>query len=101
MNPEKRYFKTTYSTASDLDLINQNKSLGLTALEFFIDSNLRGKWDVYVRYLGNKKETPSAIQVVSRSTYPTPQGAQKPSPSYLFSILTSKDHLVHLGSLIN
>ena len=101
VNPEKRYFKTTYSTASDLDLINQNKSLGLTALEFFIDSNLRGKWDVYVRYLGNKKETPSAIQVVSRSTYPTPQGAQKPSPSYLFSILTAKDQLVHLGSLMN
>jgi len=97
VNPENQYFTENYSTWANLDLINNNKSLGLSSLEFFIDQNLRGEWKVYLKYLGNKKQTPSSIKLVARSKYPN----SNKTPLVLFKKLTAEDELVLLGTLTN
>jgi len=97
VNPENQYFTEKYSTWANLDLINNNKSLGLSSLEFFIDQNLRGEWKVYLKYLGNKKQTPSSIKLVARSKYPN----SNKTPAILFKKLTAEDELVLLGTLTN
>jgi len=97
VNPENQYFTENYSTWANLDLINNNKSLGLSSLEFFIDQNLRGEWKVYLKYLGNKKQTPSSIKLIARSKYPN----SNKTPLVLFKKLTAEDELVLLGTLTN
>ncbi len=97
VNPDNRYFTENYSTWENLDLINSNKTLGLSSLEFFIDQNLRGEWKVYLKYLGNKKQTPSSIKLVARSNYPS----STHTAATLFKKLTAEDELVLLGTLRN
>lgn len=97
VNPENQYFTENYSAWANLDLINNNKALGLSSLEFFIDQNLRGEWKVYLKYLGNKKQTPSSIKLVARSKYPN----SSKTPVTLFKKLTAEDEIVLLGTLTN
>lgn len=97
VNPDNQYFTENYSTWENLDLINGNKTLGLSSLEYFIDQNLRGEWKVYLKYLGNKKQTPSSVKLVARSKYPT----SSKDPITLFKKLTAEDELVLLGTLRN
>jgi tetratricopeptide (TPR) repeat protein len=97
VNPENQYFTENYSTWENLDLINNNKALGLSSLEFFIDQNLRGEWKVYLKYLGNKKQTPSSVKLIARSKYPN----SGKTPLVLFKKLTAEDEIVLLGTLTN
>ncbi len=97
VNPENQYFTENYSTWANLDLINNNKALGISSLEFFIDQNLRGEWKVYLKYLGNKKQAPSSVKLVARSKYPNSSKV----PVILFNKLTAEDELILLGTLTN
>jgi tetratricopeptide (TPR) repeat protein len=70
VNPENKYFSKSYSSIQSLEEVSENKRLGLYSTEFEIDENLPGKWKVLVRYLGNKKQTPTVfnLKVVSSNS---------------------------------
>jgi len=63
VNPENKYFSKSYSSIQSLGEVSENKRLGLYSTEFEIDENLPGKWKVLVRYLGNKKQTPTVFNM--------------------------------------
>ena len=63
VNPENKYFSKSYTSIQSLAEVSENKRLGLYSTEFEIDENLPGKWKVLVRYLGNKKKTPTVFNL--------------------------------------
>lgn len=64
VNPEGYYFKTEHSLFADGERVREQKILGFTTEEFLIDESMPGTWQVNVKYLGNKRLTPSYLKAV-------------------------------------
>ncbi len=71
VNPEGRYYKTEHSLFADGDVIREQKLLGYTTEEFLIDGSMPGTWQVNLKYLGNKRLTPSYLKAVVYYNYGT------------------------------
>jgi tetratricopeptide (TPR) repeat protein len=71
VNPEGRYFKTEHSLFSNGEHIREEKLLGYSTEEFLIDDSMSGTWQVNVKYLGNKRLTPSYLKAVIYYNYGT------------------------------
>lgn len=71
VNPDGRYYKTEHSLFADGDLIREQKILGYTTEEFLIEDGMSGTWQVNVKYLGNKRLTPSYLKAVVYYNYGT------------------------------
>jgi len=71
VNPEGRYYKTEHSLFADGDVIREQKLLGYNTEEFLIDGSMPGTWQVNLKYLGNKRLTPSYLKAVVYYNYGT------------------------------
>ena len=72
VNPEGHYYKTEHSLFADGERIREQKILGYTTEEFLIEESMPGTWQVNVKYLGNKRLTPSYLKAVVYHNYGTP-----------------------------
>ncbi|SFR49832.1 hypothetical protein SAMN04490243_2307 [Robiginitalea myxolifaciens] len=63
INPGNQYHKWIHSQESDADRIYQEKLLGYSSQEFFLDGSLPGQWEVRCTYKGNKKRSPSYLKM--------------------------------------
>jgi uncharacterized protein YfaP (DUF2135 family) len=69
VNPKGRYFKTEHSLFADGQHIREEKLLGYSTEEFLIDASMPGTWQVNVKYLGNKRLSPSYLKAVIYYNY--------------------------------
>jgi len=69
VNPEKRYYKSEHSLATDAERIQSEKRSGFSSEEYLIDDTLRGTWLVNATYLGNKSLTPTYLKATVYYNY--------------------------------
>lgn len=64
VNPGNQYHKWKHSLLEDADRIYEEKLLGYSSQEFFLDGSLPGQWEVRCTYKGNKKRSPSYLKMI-------------------------------------
>jgi hypothetical protein len=72
VNPENHYYVWEHTLATNPNQIRDEKTLGYSCEEFFIDNSLLGKWQINIKYKGNKKLTPTYVKLTIYSNYNTP-----------------------------
>jgi len=75
VNPQKNNFIWEHSLENAAERIKEEKTLGYSSEEFFVDGSLPGKWQINVKYRGNKKLSPVYMKLTKFTNYNTP--AQK------------------------
>ena len=63
VNPTKRYFTWQHSLADTPERIKDEKLKGYSSEQFFIDETMAGKWQVNMKYLGNKSYDPTFLKL--------------------------------------
>ena len=72
VNPENRYFTWQHSLKVTPDRIRDEKVKGYSSEQFFIDESMPGRWQVNMKYLGNKSFDPTYLRVTVYYNYGTP-----------------------------
>ncbi|WP_297694015.1 carboxypeptidase-like regulatory domain-containing protein [uncultured Eudoraea sp.] len=75
VNPQRNNFIWEHSLENAAERIKDEKTLGYSSEEFFVDGSLPGKWQINVKYKGNKKLSPVYMKLTKITNYNTP--AQK------------------------
>ena len=75
VNPQKNNFIWEHSLANAAERIKEEKTMGYSSEEFFVDGSAPGKWQINVKYKGNKKLSPVYMKLTKFTNYNTP--AQK------------------------
>jgi len=75
VNPQKNNFIWEHSLENATERIKDEKTTGYSSEEFFVDGSLPGKWQINVKYKGNKKLSPVYMKLTKFINYNTP--AQK------------------------
>lgn len=75
VNPQKNNFIWEHSLANTAERIKEEKTMGYSSEEFFVDGSVPGKWQINVKYKGNKKLSPVYMKLTKFTNYNTP--AQK------------------------
>ncbi len=76
VNPENRYFVWSHSMFKTPERINGEKTKGYSSEQFLIDESLPGKWDINVKYLGNKGFEPTYFKMTVYYDYGMPSQRQ-------------------------
>ncbi len=97
VNPENHFFTWKHSYKENYDLIKKEKLEGYSSEQFFIDQSLKGKWQINLKYLGNKTFDPTYLKCTVYHHYGTAFERQEVR---LFR-LTQKNTNTKLFSLIN
>lgn len=97
VNPEDRFFNWTHSSELDPDQIKREKQLGYSSEQFFIGQGMPGKWQVNMKYDGNKSYDPTYLKLSVYYNYGT---AFEREEIHLFR-LAQKDVKYRLHSLVN
>ncbi len=71
VNPQNKYFNWEHSILADPNRIKEEKIKGYSCEEYLIDDSLTGKWQVNLKYLGNKSLTPTFFKVTIYSNFGT------------------------------
>lgn len=69
INPEKYYDKWINTLESKDSLLRNQKIKGYSSKQFFLDDDIQGKWQIRVRYLGNKTELPTHLKLTTYFDY--------------------------------
>ncbi len=72
VNPKGKYFKTEHSLFASPERIRSQKIAGYAMEEHLIDESMPGKWQVNIRYLGNKSLTPTYLKATVYHDYGSP-----------------------------
>lgn len=72
VSPPKNFHKWSHTISENPDIISDEKNLGYSMSEYFIDHSLGGDWTVNIKYLGNKQLTPSYLKVTIYHDYGLP-----------------------------
>ena len=72
VNPENRYFTWQHSLKLTPDRIRDEKVKGYSSEQFFIDETMPGRWQVNMKYLGNKSFDPTYLRLTVYYNYGTP-----------------------------
>lgn len=75
VNPQKNNFIWEHSLEDTVERIKEEKTIGYSSEEFFVDGSLPGIWQINVKYKGNKKLSPVYMKLTKFTNYNTP--AQK------------------------
>lgn len=62
VNPEKLYFTWNHTMVDNPERIQDEKSHGFSCQEYLIYEPIKGKWNVNIKYLGNKSLTPTFLK---------------------------------------
>ena len=71
VNPENRYFTWQHSLKETPDRIKDEKVKGYSSEQFFIDETMPGKWQVNMKYSGNKSFDPTYLRITVCYNYGT------------------------------
>ncbi len=69
VNPQKRFHNWEHTTLANADRIFDEKTNGYSTQEFLMDGSLTGKWQVNVKYQGNKRLGPSYLKATIYHNY--------------------------------
>lgn len=72
VNPRKNNFIWEHSLVNAAERIKDEKTLGYSSEEFFVDGSVPGKWQINVKYKGNKKLSPVYMKLTKITNYNTP-----------------------------
>ena len=72
VNPENRYYTWQRSIKDTPQRIRDEKLKGYSSEQFFIDETMPGKWQVNMKYLGNKSFDPTYLKMTVCYNYGTP-----------------------------
>ncbi|MGB5271611.1 MAG: DUF2135 domain-containing protein [Eudoraea sp.] len=72
VNPKKNNFIWEHTLESAAERVKDEKTIGYSSEEFFVDGSLPGKWQINVNYKGNKKLSPVYIKLTKFTNYNTP-----------------------------
>jgi len=71
VNPEGHYFISKHAMMANSQRIADEKLSGFSCEEYLIDQSLPGNWQINLKYLGNKRLTPSYLKAVVYYNYGT------------------------------
>ncbi len=69
VSPPSNFHKWSHTINENAAVIADEKNLGYSMSEYFIDHSLGGDWKVNIKYLGNKQLTPSYLKVTIYHDY--------------------------------
>jgi len=72
VNPKKNNFIWEHTLESAAERVKDEKTIGYSSEEFFVDGSLPGKWQINVNYKGNKKLSPVYMKLTKFTNYNTP-----------------------------
>jgi len=72
VNPQQNNFIWEHSLENSSKRIKNEKIVGYSSEEFFVDGSLPGKWQINVNYRGNKKSSPVYMKLTKFTNYNTP-----------------------------
>lgn len=69
VNPEKHYYTWKHTMEANSTRITNEKLKGYSCEEFLVDESLLGRWQVNLKYKGNKKLEPTYLKVTTYYNY--------------------------------
>lgn len=87
VNPENHYYTWKHSYRNNAEQIKKEKLEGYSSEQFFIDHNMPGKWQINLKYFGNKSSDPSYLKSTIYYHYGTPY---EKSETHLFRLTQKK-----------
>ncbi|MGB5610217.1 carboxypeptidase-like regulatory domain-containing protein [Eudoraea sp.] len=72
VNPKKNNFIWEHTLERASERVKDEKTIGYSSEEFFVDGSLPGKWQINVNYKGNKKLSPVYMKLTKFTNYNTP-----------------------------
>ncbi|WP_339705727.1 carboxypeptidase-like regulatory domain-containing protein [uncultured Kriegella sp.] len=69
INPQQYYDDWMNTPHLDDTLLHNQKIKGYSSKQFFLDDDIQGKWQIKVRYLGNKTELPTYLKLATYFDY--------------------------------
>ena len=97
VNPDNRFFIWEHSLEKDAALIKREKQLGYSSEQFFTGKDTAGRWQVNIKYLGNRSYDPTYLKV---TVYYNSGTAYEREEVQLFK-LTEKNVSYELFSFVN
>ena len=97
VNPENRFFTWEHNKENDPALIRREKQLGYSSEQFFIGEGMPGKWQVNIKYQGNKSFDPTYLKLSVYHNYGT---SYERKEIFLYK-LTQKNVWYELFSFVN
>ncbi len=79
VNPDKQVYSFNHTLTANEQLIIDEKEIGFSSKEFFIDDLGNGDWLVNINYLGNKKPEPTHFKITVYSNWGSPNQTQEVS----------------------
>ena len=76
VNPSKQSFVFEHNLISNKELIENEKKIGYSSKEFFIDDLGTGEWLINITYLGNKKPEPTFFKVTIYKHWGSPNQSE-------------------------
>jgi len=76
VNPSKQSFVFEHNLISNKELIENEKKIGYSSKEFFIDDLGTGEWLINITYLGNKKPEPTFFKVTIYKQWGSPNQSE-------------------------
>jgi tetratricopeptide (TPR) repeat protein len=95
VNPENHYYNWEHSILASTERIKDEKLKGYSCEEYLIDNSLKGNWQVNVKYMGNKRLTPSFLKATIYSNYGT-SSQRKQSKVFKLSLKEVKQQMLTL-----
>ena len=72
VNPSQRYFTWQHLMKETPERIKDEKLKGYSSEQFFVDGTMPGRWQVNMKYLGNKSFDPTYLRTTVYYNYGTP-----------------------------
>lgn len=69
VNPANHYYIWNHTRTENRERIKDEKVKGYSSMQFFMDENLPGNWQVNIRYLGNKTYAPTYLKATIITNY--------------------------------
>ena len=76
VNPSKQSYVFEHNLISNKELIENEKKIGYSSKEFFIDDLGTGEWLINITYLGNKKPEPTFFKVTIYNHWGSPNQSE-------------------------
>ncbi len=71
VDPDKNLYEWKHSLADNPESVKKSKDFGYNISEKALDPSLKGDYEIFVKYLGNKSLTPSYLKVTTYHDYGT------------------------------
>ena len=104
INPQHYYDDWMNTPQLDDTLLQNQKIKGYSSKQFFLDDDIQGKWQIKVRYLGNRTELPTYLKLTIYFDYGLQTQTQYINvvkleevqlPRYLLSVDTATKTILH------